>query len=117
MISQAELESAPPAAPNLVSLVDRQVRTNGALPAIRHKREGRWQEVSCAELARRSRDVSDGLAAIGVRHGDRVAVIGDTNLEWMLADLGVLGAGAVTATIYQSNQPEECRYILEHSGA
>jgi long-chain acyl-CoA synthetase len=116
MISQSELKSAAPAA-NLVALVDRQARDNGALAAVKHKREGRWQEVSWAELARRARDVSDGLAALGIRPGDRVAVIGETNLEWMIADLGVLGAGAVTATIYQSNQPEECRYIIQHSGA
>ena len=116
MMPKAELLAAT-AAPNLIALVDRQVRENGERAAVRHKRDGRWQEVSWAELARRARDVSDGLASIGVRPGDRVAVLGDTNLEWMLADLGVLGAGAVTATIYQSNQAEECRYILEHSGA
>jgi len=84
---------------------------------VKHKRDGRWQDVSWAELARRARDVSDGLAALGVRAGDRIAVIGETNLEWMIADLGILGAGAVTTTIYQSNQAEECRYILEDSGA
>jgi long-chain acyl-CoA synthetase len=117
MISEVDLKSAAPAAPNLVALVDRQVRTNGAGAAIKHKRDGRWQDVSWAELARRARDVSDGLAALGVKPGDRVAVIGDTNLEWMIADLGILGAGAITATIYQSNQAEECRYILENSGA
>ncbi len=117
MISQADLKAAAPAAPNLVALVDRQVRMNAAGAAIKHKRDGRWQDVSWAELARRARDVSDGLAALGIRPGDRVAVIGDTNLEWMIADLGILGAGAITATIYQSNQPEECRYILENSGA
>src|SRR5512133_302835 len=116
MISQAELASTP-TAPNLVALVDRQVRANGARPAVKHKRDGRWQEVSWAELARRARDVSDGLVALGIRPGDRVAVIGDTNLEWMIFDLGILGAGAITATIYQSNQAEECRYIIDNSGA
>jgi long-chain acyl-CoA synthetase len=117
VISEAQLQTAAPAAQNLIALVDRQVREHGARPAVKHKRDGRWQDVSWAELARRARDVSDGLAALGVRPGDRVAVIGDTNLEWMIFDLGILGAGAITATIYQSNQPEECRYILENSGA
>jgi long-chain acyl-CoA synthetase len=117
VISEAQLQTAAPAAPNVVALVDRQVREHGGLPAVRHKRDGRWQEVSWAELARRARDVSDGLAALGVRPGDRVAVLGETNLEWMIADLGILGAGAITATIYQSNQAEECRYILADSGA
>jgi long-chain acyl-CoA synthetase len=117
MISQAELKSSSQRARNIVALVDRQVREHAALAAVKHKRDGRWQEVSWAELSRRARDVSDGLASLGVVSGDRVAVIGDTNLEWQIADLGILGAGAITATIYQSNQPEECRYIVEHSGA
>jgi long-chain acyl-CoA synthetase len=57
------------------------------------------------------------LAAWGLAPGDRVAIIGDTNLEWILADLGILGAGGITVTIYQSNLPHECQYILANSGA
>jgi long-chain acyl-CoA synthetase len=97
--------------------MEHQARERGARACVKHKRDGRWQDVSWSELAGRARDVADGLAALGIRPGDRIAVIGDTNLEWMLADLGILGAGAVTATIYQSNQPEECRYIVEDSGS
>src|SRR5207244_3540561 len=37
--------------------------------------------------------------------------------DWPIADLGIMGAGAVTVPIYQSNPAHECRYILEHSGA
>ena len=102
---------------NLVTLFEAQARARGGLTAVRHKREGAWRDVSWAELARRARDVADGLAALGLQRGDRVAVIGDTNLEWILADLGILGAGGITVTIYQSNQPAECQYILEDSGA
>jgi long-chain acyl-CoA synthetase len=117
MISEAELTKTAPAARNLFLNLERQARERGARAAVKHKRDGKWQDVSWSELARRSRDVADGLAAMGVRPGDRLAVIGDTNLEWMLADLGILGVGGVTATIYQSNQPEECRYIVDDSGA
>jgi long-chain acyl-CoA synthetase len=117
MISEAELRKAPAAARNLVALLERQAHERGARPAVKHKRDGRWQDVPWSDLSRRARDVADGLAALGVKAGDRLAVLGDTNLEWMLADLGILGAGAITATIYQSNQPEECRFILDDSGA
>ena len=117
MISQAELTKDAPAARNLLALLERQARARPARPAVKHKRDGRWQDVAWSELARRARDVSDGLAAIGVRPGDRIAIIGDTNVEWMVADFGILGAGAITATIYQSNQPEECRHIIHDSGA
>jgi long-chain acyl-CoA synthetase len=102
---------------NLVTLFEAQARARGGRTAVKHKRDGAWRDVSWAELARRARDVADGLAAMGLQRGDRVAVIGDTNLEWILADLGILGAAGITVTIYQSNKPHECQYILEDSGA
>ena len=117
MIAEAELGKAAPAEKNLVALFEAQARARGEATAVKHKRDGKWADVSWAELARRARDVSDGLAAIGVRRGDRIAIIGETQIEWILADLGVLGAGAITVTIYQSNRPHECQYILENSGA
>lgn len=102
---------------NLVALFEAQVKRGGDKTAVRHKREGAWRDVSWNEMARRVRDVADGLASLGLQRGDRVAVIGETNLEWILADLGILGAGGITVTIYQSNKPHEVQYILEDSGA
>jgi long-chain acyl-CoA synthetase len=117
MIAEAELLNRAPRALSLVALFEDMARKRGAATAVRMKRDGRWQDVSWEAMARRARDVSDGLAAIGIRRGDRVAVIGETQIEWALADLGILGAGGITVTIYQSNTAEECRYILENSGA
>jgi long-chain acyl-CoA synthetase len=117
MIAEAELRKGAPVAQNLVMLFESMARARGAQTAVKHKREGRWQDVSWADMARRARDVSDGLAAIGIQPGDRIACIGETALEWVLADLGILGAGAITVTIYQSNRPAECQYILQDSGA
>jgi long-chain acyl-CoA synthetase len=116
MIAEAELKS-PAAAPNLVSLFEATARARGAAPAVKHKRDGKWSDVSWTELARRARDLSDGLAALGLRRGDRVAILGETQLEWIVGDLGILGAGGIVVTIYQSNRPHECQFILEDSGA
>jgi len=102
---------------NLVTLFEARAKARGGQTAVKHKRDGAWRDVSWVELARRARDVADGLAAMGLQRGDRVAIIGDTNLEWILADLGILGAGGITVTIYQSNKAPECQFILEDSGA
>ena len=107
----------PAKAANLVAVFEETARRCGANTAVNQKRNGKWETVSWSELARRARNVADGLAAAGVVSGDRVAIIGDTNLEWIIADLGILGAGAITVTIYQSNLPHECQYILADSGA
>jgi len=102
---------------NLVGLFEQTARRSGRQVAVKHKRDGAWTEVSWNEVARRARLVADGLAALGLKRGDRVAILGDTNLEWILADLGILGAGGITVTIYQSNQPHECQFILADSQA
>ncbi len=117
MIAEAELSRGRAGARNLVELFERQAAAHASSAAVRHKRDGAWKDVTWGELARRARDVSDGLAALGVKRGDRISILGETALEWTIADLGLQGAGAITVPIYQSNPPHECRYILDHSGA
>ena len=117
MRAESELKPGVGSARNLVQVLEAQAKAQGDRAAVKHKRDGQWREVSWNDLARRSRDVADGLASLGVKRGDRIAVIGETQLEWILADMGILGAGAITVTIYQSNQASDCQFILEDSGA
>ena len=85
--------------------------------AMRVRRDGALHEISFAELARAAREIAAGLIAHGVRPGDRVAILGSTRPEWTLADCGALCAGATVVPVYHTNSPEECRYVLAHSGA
>ncbi|HEY6097953.1 MAG TPA: AMP-binding protein, partial [Anaeromyxobacter sp.] len=117
MISEAEALQTTLQANSIVEVFEATARRRGDAVAMTWKRDGKWQQATWATFARRARDLSDGLASLGVKRGDRVAVIGETQLEWQLADLGIMGAAAITVTIYQSCTPEECRYILDHSGA
>ncbi len=55
------------------------------------------------------------LASLGIQKGDRVAVLANTRFEWAAMDFGILGIGAVTVPIYQSNKPEEVEWILKHA--
>jgi long-chain acyl-CoA synthetase len=72
---------------------------------------------SYPELVETARALGKGLIDLGVGGGDRVALLSNTRAEWTYADLGILLAGAVTVPVYQTNSPEECQYVLEHSGA
>ena len=73
--------------------------------------------LSYAQLAVAVSEVARGLAAIGIDAGDRVAILSSTRAEWALADVGALLAGAIVVPIYYTNSPEECEYVLSHSGA
>jgi long-chain acyl-CoA synthetase len=89
----------------------------GERPRYRAKRDGRWVEVSWEACALSVREIAAGLCALGVRPGDRVALVSATRPEWVEIDLAILTVGAVTIPIYQSVLAEECGYILRDSGA
>jgi long-chain acyl-CoA synthetase len=81
------------------------------------KRNGRWGEETWEGSATRVREIAAGLLTLGVKEGDRVALLSSTRPEWVEADLAVLSLGAVTVPIYQSTLPAECAYILWDSDA
>jgi long-chain acyl-CoA synthetase len=80
-------------------------------------RSGGIDGLSSKELFERVRDVSFGLQALGISAGDRVAIMAESRPEWLIADLGILTAGAVTVPIYPTLSAPQARYILIDSGA
>jgi long-chain acyl-CoA synthetase len=86
-------------------------------PALRYPQEGGWRRISYPALGDGVRQLAKGLIDLGVEAGDRVAILSNTRAEWTLADFGAICAGAVVVPVYQTNSPEECRYVLEHAGA
>ncbi|XKH52424.1 AMP-binding protein [Citricoccus nitrophenolicus] len=75
------------------------------------------QPVTYAELAEVSARVSGGLAGLGLRPGDRVAVMMSNRLEFLFAWFGILGAGAVEVPIHDAARGDSISYILETTGA
>ena len=84
---------------------------------LNFKRDGVWVPVSSDEMLTRVRRIAAGLNSIGVRHGDRVAILSESRLEWTLADAGCLFAGVVDVPIYPTLTPSQVKYILNDSGA
>ena len=80
-------------------------------------RSGEWRPVTMDEFARRVEEVARGLMASGVRPGDRVALMSSTRYEWVLVDVAVWTAGAVTVPIYPSSSASQVDWILSDSGA
>jgi long-chain acyl-CoA synthetase len=99
---------------NLVQLLIQQAR-NASKVGMTHKRDGRWQDVTWAQVLEEVQVVSAGLVAQGVKPGDRVAIFANTSLQWIISDLAISAAQAITVPIYSSNTPDECRYIINHS--
>ena len=89
--------------------------TYGDRTGYRHKRDGRWVDVTWAESRAVADRVAKSLIALGVGPGERVAVLSDTRLEWVLCDFGITTCGGVTVGIYPTNPGQDCAYIINHS--
>jgi long-chain acyl-CoA synthetase len=79
--------------------------------------DGGWNSVTWSELARESTELAAGLLALGVTSEQRVAIASSTRLEWVVADLAIMLAGAATTTIYPSTKADDVAYILEDCNA
>jgi len=73
--------------------------------------------ITYADLGLAIREIAGGLASLGVVTGDKVAILCGTIPEWTMADFGAFCSGATVVPVYHTNSPEECEYVLSHSGA
>lgn len=85
--------------------------------AVMFKRGDRWNELDWSGYRAFVESIAAGLQTLGVRSGDKVAILANTRLEWAACDLAILGLGGVTIPIYQSSTPDDIAYILNDSGA
>ncbi|MEV4557289.1 AMP-binding protein [Kitasatospora sp. NPDC049285] len=76
-----------------------------------------WRSLTWAQAAERINAVAAGLMALGVLPEDRVAIASATRIEWILADLANMCAGAATTTVYPSTNADETAFILANSGS
>ena len=105
----------PPAATLATLVLDAAAAHRGV--ALRFAHGSGWKQITYPGLGEGARQIAKGLIALGVGPGDRVAILSNTRAEWTLADCGAICAGAVVVPVYQTNSPEECEYVLDHSGA
>ena len=106
--------------PDIRTLAELPFHVSGRFskPVLTGRCEGdRIREWSNRQLFDEVRDLSLGLGALGVRPRDRVAILSDSRPEWVIADLAILTAGAVTVPVYPTLPANQVGYILAHSGA
>ncbi|HXF81274.1 MAG TPA: AMP-binding protein [bacterium] len=104
-------------AETLPALFFAQAARLGRAVALRRKAFGIWRPITWAEYARQVRRVAHALLALGLRHGERVGILGENRPEWLYSDLGVQSVGGVSVGIYATSSPEQVHYILDHSEA
>jgi long-chain acyl-CoA synthetase len=78
---------------------------------------GRWESLSSERARADVESLALGLVALGVRRGERVALLSENRYEWAVTDLATLGQGAITVPIYPTLTAPQIRFILDNAEA
>lgn len=93
-----------------------QQKNYGLNKCFTTKYEDGWKSTSTTEYLEQANTVSRALLSMGVKPGDKIAVITSRNrTEWHILDIGILQIGAVSVPIYPTISAEDYQYVLTHS--
>jgi long-chain acyl-CoA synthetase len=107
----------PASADTFPKLLRFQAATRPGRAASREKTYGIWQSWTWREVADDVRDLACGLHVLGVRGGDKVAIVGDNRPRLYWTFVAVQALGGVPVPVYQDSVAEEMRFVLDHAEA
>ncbi|MCB5425412.1 long-chain fatty acid--CoA ligase [Altererythrobacter sp. CC-YST694] len=102
---------------NLVTLFLQRADELGDRPFLWAKQEGGWHSRSWNEVAQAVCLLAENLLGLGLKEGDRVALVSENRPEWCIADLAIMAAGCITVPAYTTNTERDHQHVLDNSGA
>src|SRR5687768_13589747 len=112
-----QIESIPEHLNTIPKAFVHSARKNPGAVAMRKKRYGIWQEYTWAQSLQSVTDLCLGLVSLGLKRGEKVAIIGDNDPEFYWAQYAVQAAGGITTAIFTDANLQEMSYIVNHSDA
>lgn len=100
---------------SLPQLLAQRVQDTPDREAYRYPVGEGWRSMTWRQAGERIKAIAAGLVALGLHREERVGILSNTRVEWLLCDLGILSAGGATTTVYPSSTPEDCAFILADS--
>jgi long-chain acyl-CoA synthetase len=101
---------------NLAESLRRQAESIGPRVAVRFKRDGRYQNLTWAQYRDDVLACAAALVEQGIQPGERVGVLGENRVEWLVADMGILTAGAVTVSPHSSLSARQVQFQMRDAG-
>jgi long-chain acyl-CoA synthetase len=102
---------------NLVAMFFDQATRLGEHPFLWLKRQGRYEPQTWREVAARVTSLARGLISLGVTRGERIALVAENRPTWLIADHGIMAAGAITVPAYTTNTETDHLHILRNTEA
>ncbi|MEY3160201.1 MAG: hypothetical protein RIT25_192 [Planctomycetota bacterium] len=109
-------QTADPNPSTLSGLLARSARQHGGRVFLPRRSARGGDPVTFRDLDEQAALVSAALHAFGIGHGDRVGLLAENRCEWLLADLGIAGLGAVDVPRGGDTTPVEMAFLMRHSG-
>lgn len=101
---------------NLVELHRRQAERLGPRVALRSKRLGLYHDVTWQQYRADALACAAALVEAGVQPGDRVGLLAENRVEWLIADMGLLAAGAVNVPPHAPLTARQVQFQLHDAG-
>lgn len=90
--------------------------SSGDRPILKHKVDGKYVDIKYSELRQLSHDFAIGLMNLGVKKGERVALISENRPEWVVSDIAIHTLGGVDVPIYPTLTAKQIEYIFNDAG-
>lgn len=81
-------------------------------PAFKFKKDGIYTEINYSELWDNIEEFALGLMSLGFKQGDRIGIVSENRIEWLIADVAIASIGAITVPLFPSTTPKQEEYIF-----
>src|SRR2546422_409445 len=85
-------------------------------PLFMVKEDGAYRGITPSEVRTMVERFSSGLSSLGVRRGDRIGLISENRVEWIVADMSMIMVGGVNVPVYTTMTPPQIEFILNDAG-
>lgn len=96
---------------NLVDMFEQSVKKYGPNQLFGTKRNGQWEWSTFTDVGKKVTNLRGGLAALGIKAGDNVAVVSNNREEWAILAYACYGLGAALVPMYEAQNPKEWEFI------
>jgi len=103
---------ATPKFENLVEMFERSIKLYGPRDLFGTKKNGQWVWTTYAQFGKQVDDFRGGLASLGIKRGDNVAIVSNNRVEWAVAAYACYGLGAALVPMYEAQLPKEWAFII-----
>ncbi len=102
-------------ATRLFELLPIQLEQYNLDACLADKMNGQWRKFSTQDTIKICNELSFGLISLGIKPGDKVAIISENRTEWNFADIAIQQIGAIGVPMYPTITEDDYTYIFEHS--